>query len=172
MPKSRPLEERFWEKVNVLSEDECWEWTGATVVTGERHVNPLIYGRIAASRVPGKPRKIWTSHRLSWTIKNGLIPEGMFVDHRCHNTLCVNPKHLRCVTPKQNSENRIGPSATNTSGIRGVRWNKEYKKWVGYFTHNRKSYYVGSSDDKEELGERVKEARKRFFTHNDSDYED
>ncbi|XWX91267.1 HNH endonuclease [Salmonella enterica] len=30
----------------------------------------------------------------------------MLVDHKCHNTLCVNPSHLRLVTPKQNSENR------------------------------------------------------------------
>ncbi|HCS1260856.1 TPA: HNH endonuclease, partial [Salmonella enterica] len=99
MPKKRPIEERFWEKVDKRGDDECWIWLGATIQPGGgRHIKPQIYGKIAGPRTPAG-RVFWSSHRLSWFLKYGDIPPGMLVDHKCHNTLCVNPSHLRLVTP-------------------------------------------------------------------------
>lgn len=80
---------------------------------GGRHIKPQIYGKIAGPRTPAG-RVFWSSHRLSWFLKYGDIPPGMLVDHKCHNTLCVNPSHLRLVTPKQNSENREVPLSQGT----------------------------------------------------------
>ncbi|MEW5290302.1 HNH endonuclease [Erwinia papayae] len=170
MPKSRPLEERFWEKVEKFGNGACWLWNGATVSpTGGKHIKPQIYGKIAGPRTPSG-RKIWSAHRLSWVFENGAIPPGKLVDHKCHNTLCVNPAHLRLVTPKQNSENRAGPATTrNSSGKRGVRWNAQVGKWHAYYSHNRQPHYVGLYDDLEEASEAARLARNRVFTHNDAD---
>lgn len=170
MPVSRPLDERFWEKVNKCGEDECWLWKGATSSpSGGRHIKPQVYGKIAGSRTPSG-RKFWAAHRLSWVLKNGHIPEGKLVDHKCHNTLCVNPSHLRLVTPKQNSENRAGAATTkNSSGRRGVRWNKNIGKWHAYYSHNNRSHCVGFFDDLEEASQAAKNARNKVFTHNDAD---
>jgi hypothetical protein len=167
MPKKRPIEERFWEKVDKLGEDECWIWLGATIQPGGgRHVKPQIYGKIAGPRTPAG--RVFGLLILSWILKHGDIPHGMLVDHKCHNTLCVNPSHLRLVTPKQNSENREGPLSQGIHLERGVRWNPQVGKWHA-LQPQREAHCVGFFDDLEEAAEAARRARNKVFTHNDAD---
>lgn len=46
------------------------------------------YGTLRVAR-----KKVFT-HRLSWELENGAIPEGAHVLHRCDVRACVNPLHL------------------------------------------------------------------------------
>jgi hypothetical protein len=64
---SRDLEERFWEKVIKKGDNECWLWTGST--------NSENYkcGRISFN---GKNE---LTHRISWILHHGNIPEEMNV---------------------------------------------------------------------------------------------
>lgn len=44
------------------------------------------------------------AHRVSWALHNNVdIPEGSVIHHTCHNGLCINPEHLRAVTPQENN---------------------------------------------------------------------
>lgn len=91
-PKAHlPLKERFWSKVKIRSQHQCWPWIGKSLCRG--------YGYIGlGSRDAGKE----LSHRVSWILTNGNIPKGMVVRHICHNRLCCNPKHLLLGTQADN----------------------------------------------------------------------
>jgi len=155
---------RFWAKVNKdgpvpAARPElgpCWLWT-ATKSVGYGNFN--IGG------------KIIKAHRVAWEIENGPIPDGIQVDHRCLNRPCVRPSHLRAATHKQNAENQPKLPTRNTSGVRGVTWDKKRNRWYATVTHNRKSHYVGSFkvEDLEMAREAVMKKRNELFTHNDID---
>lgn len=71
--------------------NDCWVWTRS-----RSGVSRLGYGQI---NVHHKTRY---THRLSWEINNGLIPEGMFVCHKCDNPGCFRPDHLFLGTHQDN----------------------------------------------------------------------
>lgn len=103
MANSRvPLRERFDANWTPEPNTGCWLWTGA-IYAGTRG-----YGRI---KMRGR---VSSAHRVAWLLYRGPIPDGMVLDHTCRVRACVNPDHLRVVTPKINSiENSRGVGAIN-----------------------------------------------------------
>lgn len=146
-------EERFW--ANVDTSGTCWLWTAGK--------NNRGYGSI---RVAGKP---CGAHRFAYELLVGPIPEGLYIDHICHNRACVNPAHLRSVTQKQNLENRTGAQTNSRSGIRGVTPTPNGKKWRASVLHNREQHYLGVFADISDADAAVTAKRLELFTHNDTD---
>lgn len=68
----------------------CWQWTGTLMWTG--------YGQI------GRQGRNVAAHRAMWEHVRGPIPEGMQLDHLCHNRRCVNPAHLEPVSAAENGK--------------------------------------------------------------------
>lgn len=79
----------------VEKTETCWIWKGSKISRG--------YGSFHSD---GNGKRI-SAHRLSWTIHNGKIPEGLVVRHKCNNPICVNPDHLAIGTFQDNSNDRI-----------------------------------------------------------------
>lgn len=108
---SRPIEERFWEKVKKSDyPDGCWNWTGAR--SGPGWYKGGGYGIIGSC---GKNRRGIGAHRVSYMLNVGEIPEGMCVCHRCDNPRCVRPDHLFLGTQSDNMQD-----ASRKGRTRGV----------------------------------------------------
>lgn len=84
-----PIRDRL-ERLSTPSGD-CRVWQGGT----DRHGYPEI-------KIGGRSGKQVLAHRVSYTEHVGPIPDGMEIDHTCHNRLCVNPAHLEPVTGEEN----------------------------------------------------------------------
>ncbi|MGC0237321.1 HNH endonuclease signature motif containing protein [Arthrobacter sp. SD76] len=148
----------FWTAVNKT--ESCWEWTAGK--------NKAGYGCMNVRKADGRKTTART-HKLSYLLHTGPIPDALDVDHTCHNRACVNPHHLRLATRKQNQENRGPLDVRNKSGYRGVHWAKAQKKWAATVSHNGKPVHVGYFSTAEAAGEAARAKRNELYTHNDLD---
>jgi hypothetical protein len=71
----------------VVDENGCWIWQ-KNLRSG--------YGRA------WRDSRMVTAHRWFWEQENGLVPEGLELDHLCRVRACVNPDHLEAVTREVN----------------------------------------------------------------------
>jgi hypothetical protein len=73
--------------------------------------------------------------------------EGFLIDHKDMDTLNNQFDNLRKCNKAQNGRNR-GKQRNNTSGYKGVFWNKNSKKWLAVIRVNRKVINLGSFECK------------------------
>lgn len=85
-----------------------------------------------------------------WAIKNG-YEDTLSIDRKKNNG-DYKPSNCRWVAQNIQSQNTRLIQKNNTSGFRGVTFDKQRKKWIGQITHNSKRVGLGSFEIPEEAG--------------------
>lgn len=103
----------------------------------------------------------YLAHRLAWLYTHGEWPAAD-LDHRFGVKCGDHLENLRPATRAQNQHNRR-KGKNNTSGYKGVCWNKEGRKWVAKITFNYKVIHIGRFETKEAAHKAYVEAAIRYF---------
>lgn len=110
--------------------------------------NDCIHGYYAVRSVGGRKntKRIKLHNAVMERILGGPIPDGYIVDHINRISLDNSRGNLRLATFAQNMRNQ-GVSKANTSGFKGVSFNKSKKRWTSNIRVNRKSIQLGDYDN-------------------------
>lgn len=90
-------------------------------------------------------------------------PKGMIVDHINGDKLDNRRENMRNCSQADNLHNTRNLMRNNTSGYKGVSWDKTNQKWRAYIALNRKQKHLGYFDTKEEAAEAYFVAAKKLF---------
>lgn len=108
--------------------DACWPWTGTIEKDG--------YGQTKRSKQSSR------AHRLVYELFVGPIPDGLVIDHTCHDPdtckrgsdcphrRCVNPAHLCPTTSENNVSKGRCYEAEQTHCLRGHSLGADGDVWI------------------------------------------
>ena len=88
-------------------------------------------------------------------------PDDKLVDHINHDTLDNRKSNLRICTSSQNQMN-TNTRIDNTSGVKGVNWNKSKERWQAYITIDKKYIYLGTFKNKDDAIKARNEAEEKY----------
>lgn len=88
--------------------------------------------------------------------------DGEQVDHVNMDKLDCRKENLRTCSNQQNSANKT-KQVNNTSGYKGVTWDKTNKKWIAEIMVNKKSKKLGRYSSAEDAARAYNEAAKKYF---------
>lgn len=87
-------------------------------------------------------RKTYRANRLAWLWMEGYFPKNIDIDHedqiKHHNRW----NNLRLISNQCNRRN-CGNPITNTSGVKGICWDKQTQTFVAYIKVNKKLRNLG-----------------------------
>jgi len=89
--------------------------------------------------------KLYSAHRLAWLYVHGYLPENG-LDHIDRDPSNNRIENLREVSPSCNKRN-CGNPRTNTSGVKGVGWDKRLGKWFVHIMVDRRMFNLGRYSD-------------------------
>ena len=89
-------DEKFWSRVDILGEDDCWLWT---------RTPSQRYGKYSI-KIDGRFKAVST-HRYAYEQVDGPIPKDLYVCHSCDVPFCCNPNHLFLGTNKSNQKDAV-----------------------------------------------------------------
>jgi hypothetical protein len=93
----------------------------------------------------------------------GVVDAGydVKVDHLNHDTLDNQRHNLKLTTHAGNLQNRRGANSNSTTGVRGVSYSRQQRKYHAYVRSDYVRYHLGSFDTLEEAALAAADGRRR-----------
>jgi hypothetical protein len=149
-PETGRILNRFDRGTNAKANEEAgWEWTNY-------RFNSIKYRCIY---VDGNTYRV---HRLIWLYVYGYFPEET-IDHIDGDGLNNRIDNLRLASMLEQAQNRKMRS-NNTSGVRGVFWNKATNSWRARIKNEGIEYHLGMFNELEEAKNARLQAERRLYT--------
>lgn len=104
--------------------------------------------------------KIYQAHRLAWLYVYGEWP-SKYIDHINGNGSDNRIANLRLATINENQFNKK-LAKNNTSGVKGITWDKSKGKWKAYIGLNNKLINLGYYDTIEMAKDKLYQARIQY----------
>jgi hypothetical protein len=121
------------------------------------------YQRWNTSVVYNSKRYYLICSRIIFLLHHGYLTKGKCIDHEDNNPLNNKIENLRESTDSQNAQNSK-LRKDNTSGTKGLSWDKKKQKWVAEVYVNSKKIYIGCflESEKENAKKAIEKARKKY----------
>lgn len=116
-----------------------FKWSSAYMPKGDVYYSVRY---VTHQEIKGRAKRIWMHHDIFKRIIGGTIPKGFLIDHIDGNSLNNRRSNLRLATRQENNRNRK-KSKNNTSGYKGVCFDKYKKKWVATIGVDGKVIWLG-----------------------------
>ena len=120
---------------------------------GTKHPEGYLAGRINGHQV--------LLHRVAWFMHYGVDPGEREIDHWNLDKTDNRIANLRVASHPENGWNRPR-SSSNTSGHKGVNWDKKAKKWLAAIQVEGKRHHLGRFTDINDAIQAVTDARERL----------
>lgn len=130
-----------------------FRWIGSNCIAGYVHSKGYFHIRIKG--------KLYLCHRLAWLYVKGKWPKGD-LDHKDGNGFNNKFKNLRLATDSQNLGNQK-KHTNNTSGVKGVCWDKQAGRWMVRIQIKNKPKFLGYVTDLKEGAKMYKVAANKYF---------
>jgi len=131
---------RFWSKVDICGEDDCWPWlAGSANKSGDDS-----YGAFWAAGTNLR------AHRVAFELAKGSAA-GMLVCHSCDHPPCCNPKHHFVGTVNDNNQDKKRKGRAH-GGAGDRHWSKTHPHLVPHGSASHRAKLVE---------EQVREIRRR-----------
>jgi len=104
-PKAQTVEEYL--ELRHQKTDDCWTWTGSLDQKDGYGKCNVKQWRKQLEELGLSAGRSTRAHRLAYVVWVGPIPKGTVIHHECHTRSCINPDHLKAVTPIENTAEMI-----------------------------------------------------------------
>lgn len=104
------VRKRFFRKVEIRKQDECWPWTGGNFQASR--------GKWAAARFDVQKRGsrfYFQAHRFMWAIHHGPVADDVEIRRSCLDPNCVNPNCME-IGDRQDTTDAMVERGTTATG--------------------------------------------------------